>query len=93
MPNYQEPSKLKKGYQAFRRTENKVGVFVFLLMMLAMLVAGLLCFTPDAPDRLWFITMVVLFVTGIATVIGTWSQRVNKRNKAKQDNYTDKREQ
>ena len=86
MPNYKEPLKFKKGYQTFRRIENKVSVFVFLLMMLAMLVAGLLCFTPDASDRLWFVTMLVLFVTGIATVIGTWVKRTNKRNQQnKQD--------
>ena len=92
MPKYTEPAKFKQGYQTFRRFENKVGVFVFLLTMLALLVAGLLYLVPEAPDSLWFVTMLVLFVTGLASAIGAWAKRVNRRNQANSKDYHDRRD-
>jgi CDP-diglyceride synthetase len=88
MPDYKQPSKFKKGYRTFRRIENKVSVYVFLFTLLMLVVGGLLYVTPAAPDSFWFVTMLSLFVVGLASVIGTWVKRTNKRN---QQNKQDRR--
>ena len=72
--------KFKQGYRKFRQLENKVSVYVFLFIMLMFVVAGLLYITPEAPDSLWFVAMLSLFVVGIASAIGAWTKKVNKNN-------------
>ena len=79
--------KLKQGYRKFRKVENKVGVYFFLFIMLMLIVAGLLYITPEAPDSLWFVAMLSLFVVGLASAIGAWSKKVNQNNK--KDKFND----
>lgn len=80
--------KLKQGYRKFRQLENKVSVYVFLLLMLMLVVAGLLYITPEAPDSLWFVAMLSLFVVGLASAIGAWTKKV-KNPKDKKHDETD----
>ncbi len=81
-----QKKKFKQGYRKFRQLENKVSVYIFLLIMLMLVVAGLLYITPEAPDSLWFVAMLSLFVFGIASAIGAWTKKVNKNNQKDKSN-------